>query len=199
MAKDEKYSWVSFEPLVERLEGSMTVSSHREFAEKIGIAASTLSNIIRGTQGVQTDVIARMAAYFNCSVCKLFRFEGIDIKPRYEKPFFIRYEATSGKVTYEPLRLLFFTNYGQDKWKSKLSQFYDKVEPVIDLSEERKAQILAALGKEKKVVTGEEKQQRGLSSSIRTKIRRNERVNLKVIYNICKVLGCTPDYVMSYQ
>lgn len=40
---------------------------------------------------------------------------------------------------------------------------------------------------------------KGLPAETRTKLRNDRPLNIRQIYDICKILKCTPGFIMSYK
>ena len=179
-----------------RLKGLMVARGIKveELAGKVGIGASTLRQVMGGTALTTTDKVALICAELECSVDDVVEFTGYEVAERYKAKRREFYPAAYREVSYEPLRHLFKGNYGDD-WKRKLNGLFDSVESTASdrqLEECRKG--IAAM----KGVTGG-LTRKGLSGNIRHRLREDEGVNMRVIYNICRVLKCTPDYVMEYK
>lgn len=166
----------------------------------MGVSGETIRAMFFEKLYLKTDRWAKLCEYFKCGMNDLVEFHGFEIKPRYQKPFFVYYEPMLHGVSYEPLRILFENTYG-DKWKTKLNDFFDKVktpvQPRSDKEEHQKQFRKIAFGDENYVPKKEDGY--GLTTVIRSKIRQDKPVMLKLIYNFCEVLGCTPDYIMSYN
>ena len=179
-----------------RLKGMLVMKGIRaeDFAEKVGMSISTLRQIMGGGSLTTSDRVARMCAELECSVDDVVEFSGYEVAGRYMKRRREYYPAVYNQVSYEPLRQLFREAY-KEEWKRKLGELFDSVESTASdrqLEECRKG-IKAMKG-----VTGS-LTRKGLSGSVRHRLREDEGVNMRVIYNICRVLKCTPDYVMEYK
>lgn len=84
--------------------------SLREIAKRVGLTYDTVKG-----QFPNTDVIARICAYFKCSVNKVIEFD-IEYKDKYNTAF-IDHESEGGGVSYYPLRFLFAHTYKLDAMK----------------------------------------------------------------------------------
>ena len=179
-----------------RLKGMLVARGIKaeEFAGKVGMSVSTLRQVMGGSALTTSDRVAAICAALECSVNDVVEFTGYEVAERYGRRMREYYPAVYNEVSYEPLRHLFKGNY-KENWKRKLNGLFDSVESTASdrqLEECRKG--IAAM----KGVTGG-LTRRGLSGNIRHRLREDEGVNMRVIYNICRVLKCTPDYVMEYK
>lgn len=177
---------------------------------KAGVSDTLASHMKRGAYFPTTEALAKLCAFFRCGVNELVEFKGFEIKDRYKEPYFKPYEPEEDgvrTVTYEPLRMLFYSVYG-DKWNTALTEFFSKVPGIEQTAAQKEHQEKALEYLREWNKRGVTKEHHGgpgtyyfggLTGATRTKLRHDAPVNIRIIYNICKVLGCTPDYVMSYR
>jgi len=184
--------------------------SSKKFAELVGIQDYVISNYVGGRTFPDTEKLAKMCAALQCSADKVVRFTGYDIKDRFKTPWDKYGVPRWNRLTYEPLRMLFIEVYN-DNWMDKLTEFYEKI-PRPELSEaqkeraEKMSKAKAALTQER-IKKGEFKGYKnthktfgvGLTYETRTKISMNRAIPLPRLYDICKALHCTPDWVMTYN
>lgn len=209
MAREYHYKeWCSFDGLKQKIkESGMT---YLDVACEIDVDYGSINSYICGRQAPTTEKLAGLAAVFECSVSELVEFKGFEIKEKFQKPFYKWYPPRKDKipsVQYGPLRML-FKRYYKDQWSKKLTEFYNQIEPLYALSPEDRQKALENLKKATEVRYAnlgatEHKPGHtlytGLNSRTRHDIVRNRPIKLKYVYNMCKVLGCTPDYIMSYM
>ena len=144
--------------------------SKRELAKRVGLTYDTVKG-----KFPNTEVIAKICAYFQCSVNKVIDFD-IKYKDKYNTAF-IDHDSEGGGVSYYPLRFLFSSTYRFEARK-KFDEFVKIVPNGINESQ----------GKIK-----------GLSWKKKSALKRDLPVSIKDIYHICDVLKCPPDYVFTYQ
>ena len=191
-----------------------------EFAKMLGKNSNDISQIINGVRLPKTDLIAKLCFVLKCTADDICVFKGI--KPtEYQKKWYegigVLYKPSEdavGEVTYRPLRRLLEVylegRVNEDGKKLTPDDFYDKVESArrrnknYDTSGKGIKAALEARG----FVDGYEpitagrtrkKYDKGLPYPTRTKLRQDRALNIRTVYDICKVLGCTPSFVMSYK
>lgn len=182
--------------------------SHAAFGETLGISKLSIANWIHGRALPDTEQLAKVCAELRCSVDKVVRFAGYEVKDCYKVPWDGYGKPRWGKLTYEPLRMLFQGAYGED-WQKKMTEFYDII-PRPDLSEKQEANIQRRLDAAKKYweekakeegrgPTEAKRKRTGLWENYRADISMNRPIPLPRLYDICKALHCTPDWVMTYN
>ena len=130
-----------------------------------------------------------------CSANDIMELRGFEVRDRYKEHRTDYYEPVYGTLTYEPLRRLFRGNYGKD-WERKLSEMFDNV-PVDNITESRLAASREAI-KRMNPKAENHTEEKGLRIRGRRHIKNDEPVSLAVLWEICSVLHCTPDYVIDY-
>lgn len=176
-----------------------------ELERKIGLypkALHSLASYSKVTPNV--EIIAKLCAYFKCSLDDLVVFNGYDIKPEFKGMNFEPYEpAEEGPyLTYEPMYSLFLSKYGVT-WRGKMDEFfstvqpYEKSEKLKKSLEEKNNKNFGYSAKEKGSTNRVHKG--GLNTGIRSHLRHNEPVDMRTIYEICKALGCTPGCIIGYK
>ena len=184
--------------------------SRKCLAESVGINDFVIGNYTSKRTYPNTGVLAKICAVLQCSVNEVVEFTGYDIKEKYKSHWDKYIEPRWNGLSYEPLRRLFRSTYADD-WKQKLADFYDIV-PRPDLSDKQKyavdkmnkardAQIqeVIAAGKYKGSSDGYKSYGKGLTREYRRSIADDEPIPLPRLYDICKALHCTPDWVMTYN
>ena len=188
-------------------------TSFVEVANKLGISPTVISGISCGKRQPKTDLVAKLCSVLKVYPSEIVVFEGINVNAEYftdEKREKLP-EENNGEVTYKPL-FFFLADYLTDWNKSHREQktekdLFDQIDPPRRVKgiEPVSGDILAK-AREKKFgkdyVAGEYRRSdysKGLPAITRTKLRSDRPLNLSVIYEICKKLGCTIDFVMSYK
>jgi len=190
--KERNLAMVSFDRL--RLLLKMRDIKQEQFAEEIDISYNVFRAILCGYYVPDTGLLIKMCMRLQCSANDIMELRGFEVKDRYKEHRTEFYPPVYGTLTYEPLRRLFRGNYGKD-WKKKLLEMYDNV--PVELSKSRLEASRAAV---KKMNPKSEKpaEVKGLRVTARTKLNNDEPVKLSVLWGICSVLHCTPDYVIDY-
>lgn len=183
----------------------------KELSERTGIDAQHISVMIIGVSLPKTDMIARICKELNVSASEICVFKGIEISP-YFKDKELLYKPTAdavGEVTYRPLRR-FLEEYLEEHKDKTANDLYDKIEPPRRRNnvpcgftdEVIKKSLLArgiTEGYKVKEIRNRRDYSKGLTQLTRTKLRQDRPLNIRTIYDICKFLGCSIDFVMSYK
>lgn len=183
----------------------------KELAEKLGIDAHHISAITTGSSFPKTDLIARICKELNVPASEICLFRGIDINPYFKDKELLYKPAAdaTGEVTYRPLRR-FLEEYLEEHKDKTADDLFDKIEPARrrnkvagGLTDEVRQKALAARGIASGYEVKEKRNRRdysvGLPYVTRTKLRQDRPLNIRNIYDICKYLGCSIDFVMSYK
>lgn len=185
----------------------------KDFAEIMKVSPCNVSNWINNYLSFpKTDLIARMCWQLKVPVSEICVFKGIEISPyfRERELFYKPSEDSVGEVTYRPLRR-FLENYLENHPDKTADDLYDKIEPARRRNGQfNKEKMKFALEKamlargitadyEVKEKRARRDYSKGLPYEVRTKLRRDRPLNIRVIYDICKYLGCSVDFVMSYK
>jgi len=181
-----------------------------ELAERLGCSVSSLRNYIHNRQLPDTEVLAKICAALQCSVDKVVSFTGYEVKDRFKTSWDGYGKPRWNGLTYEPLRMLFRGTYA-DNWRQKLSDFFDTI-PRPELSDKQKDSIgkmlkarndqiqeAIATGKHKGSNNWYKNHDKGLMYEYRYNIASDDPIPLPRLYDICKALHCTPDWVMTYN
>lgn len=149
-----------------------------EAGKEIGISQSALSGICTDRRTPKTDLVAKISSMLKVYPSEICRFTGYEIKGGYftdDKRQKLP-EQSKGEVTYKPL-WIFLSEYLENHKGKTANDLFDRIETGRKTSEKYK----------------------GLSKEIRTKLRNDRPLNMSVIYEICKFLGCSIDFVMGYK
>lgn len=186
----------------------------RDVAEKIGVAPSVVSAVITGARLPKTDFLARICWAVGEGADSVCEFRGIE-PTEFQREWFegigrvyAPCAEARGDVTYRPLRrvldIYLEERNREGKARMSASDFFDKVEPPGRRSgagARGRENIKAALEARGLSADGERKTgcPRGLPYQTRAKLRHDRPLNIRTIYEICRMLGCTPGYVVSYK
>lgn len=184
-----------------------------EFAQKCGLAATSLTSMCNDKRHPKTDLLAKVCSVLQVYPSEVVLFEKIKINENHfsdDKREKLPLEF-SGELTYKPL-WDFLADY-LNEWnksneiKKTEKDFFDSIEPPRRLNGV-KAPPSENLIKARNARWGEgytsqrtnrTDYSKGLNAVTRTKLRNDKPLNLSVIYEICKKLGCTIDFVLSYK
>lgn len=187
-----------------------------EVAERCGMKATALSRICTDRAHPKTDTLARMCSALKVYPSEIVSFGGIEVKEQYftndrREPL---PEKDGGLVTYKPL-WFFLADYlaeynSSHDDKKKENDLFDQIDPPrrlkgytgwnLNIANEGKKFVTAKYGEEYKSKRPRPYERtKGLPLVTRVKLRNDRPLNLSVIYEICKKLGCTIDFVMSYK
>lgn len=207
---------ISFSRLKETLDEKKM--SETTLAEMLGVAQTNISAMIRGVRFPLTSMIARICFLLKMDVDDICVFKGVE-PTEYQKDWYKKIgvlytpgENATGEITYRPLRRLLEVYLDeQNKIRDEemtADDFYDKVEAgrrksgAYDTSGKGIKAALASRGLEAGRKTEKRARRdysKGLPYPTRVKLRQDRPLNIRTIYEICKVLGCTPGHVMSYK
>lgn len=125
-----------------------------------------------------TDTVAKISALLKVHPSEFVSFEGVKENEVYfgkERRESLPKES-KGELTYKPL-WCFMSEYQRGHKGKTANDLFDRIETGRKTSDKYK----------------------GLSEEIRTKLRNDRPLNMSVIYEICKFLGCSIDFVMGYK
>ena len=182
-------------------------------AKYCGVSPTHISGVCTGVVTPRSDLLAKMCAALQVYPSELVDFEGIKINEEYfaegkRKKLPAEFK---GELTYKPL-WLFLTDYlaevneGKEVKKTE-NDLFDQIDPPRRIrglakpdSQTIKKAVAARFG-EGYVAKRQnrKKYDKGLPAATRTKLRHDRPLNLAVIYEICKFLGCSVDWVISYK
>lgn len=166
---------ISFDRLKYALMGKGNKS---EIADRCGLKGTYLSGIYNGRIMPLSSTLAKVCSVLEVYPSEICRFTGYEIKGGYftdDKRQKLP-EQSKGEVTYKPL-WIFLSEYLENHKDKTANDLFDRIETGRKTSEKYK----------------------GLSEEIRTKLRNDRPLNMSVIYEICKFLGCSIDFVMGYK
>ena len=186
-----------------------------KFAESCDTPANTISRLATGLSNPKTDLLARMCSVLKVYPSEIVSFEGIEINPKYfsnDKRLPLPDEFT-GELTYKPL-WYFLDDYltevnknrAEGEPKKTANALFNKIEPprrvkgIMPDEEFVKNAKEARWGKDYvSKNTPHTDYSKGLPALTRTKLRNDRPLNLEVIYEICKFLGCSIYFVLGYK
>ncbi len=186
-------------------------------AEQCGIRPDRFTAIGTGRSLPKTDLLVKIANALNVPCSQIVEFK--DIEPNSmqkkwfeENPLTFK-NGTTGELTYEPFWMLidgFLKTVNEGKGKDEplltAKDLMDSIEPyrrrnglVFGLNEENLEKSIAARGQTRKLDSKRVYKAKGLTPETRTKLRQNRPLGLQTIYDICKKLGCSIDWVVGYK
>lgn len=186
-----------------------------EVAERCGCSASAMSSLCMSRRVPKTDLLAKICSVLEVYPGDIVVFEGITVNEKYftndkREPLPKEFE---GAVTYKPL-WFFLADYlaavNKDRKKGEpektANDLFNQIEPPRRVAGYKKPEWLGDTGVTARFGEGykSERTQRtdyskGLPAVTRVKLRNDRPLNLSVIYEVCKKLGCTIDFIMSYK
>lgn len=184
-----------------------------ELAEKCETSANRISMICNGVSVPKTDFLAKLCSVFKVYPSEIVSFDDIKINDKYfrDDMKLPLPDSNEGLVTYKPLWMFLVDyldeyNYEHKSHKTE-NDLFNQIEPprrlkgykTADETAWKKA-VAARYGEGyKSDRTKRTDYSKGLPAATRTKLRNDRPLNLSVIYEICKKLGCSIDFVMSYK
>ena len=187
---------ISFAPLRE----AINCKGMAWFEENSKVSHTTLANIT-GVRWVthlpQLKTIMQICGNLKCPVSRVMTFEGYEILARYEGREAVPGDIYTGRISYRPLRSMLYDFFGHREWKNALKRCFDLIEDGKErrpLTEKEKAAWKKKYGE-----NGTPPEMKDPYSQARMKILRDEPVGLDILYQVCKVLRCTPDCVVEYR
>lgn len=200
---------IKFDELKGVIKERRTTVSYVE--QDAGLGKQRVSRLITGWGIPLSDVPARIASVLGVPVSRIMRFEGIRERKWFGERTnpYIRPDEPEGKLTYEPLRFtmnMYLDYYFEKTGKEKtVSDLYDMIEPCRRRNGIKVDPDISRLSVEKRFGVGyKSKRERkyvakGLTPETRRKLKNDEPVNLRTIYDLCSFFGCSVDWIMSYK
>lgn len=189
----------------------MTIAS---FAEKCEIPYTGISNICADRRVPKTDLLAKICSVLQVYPSEIVSFDGITVNEKYftdEKREPLPKEFV-GAVTYKPLWFFladYLAEYNKGKEPSEKkteNDFFDSIEPPRRLAGYKVTEGLGKKGVAARFGEGYESERKnrtdyskGLPAVTRVKLRNDRPLNLSLVYEVCKKLGCTIDFVVGYK
>lgn len=171
-------------------------------SEMTGIRADVLSHIITGLTLPKTDVVARICKALEVPASSVCVFRGIEIKAYFSRArvMYTPPGDAAGDVTYRPLRR-FLEAYLEAYPEKSDNDLYNKIEPYGRRNRVHSTEGLERYRAERAAEkeAGKPGSVKGLPYTTRAKLRQDRPLNIRNIYDICKYLGCSIDFVMSYK
>lgn len=196
---------ISFRRLGETLdEKQMKV---KELADMMKVAPTSISAIISGVRAPLSGLVAEIAGLLRVRVSDICVFKGYEIKDCFKgEPLYRPASDAGAELTYRPLRR-FLERYLDEHPGKTADDLYDRIETVRitrkNIDAEQMAKMLRGRGldpgMEPKTKRNRKDYTHGMSYAMRTKLRQDRPLNIRVIYDICRYLGCGIDWVMSYK
>ena len=183
-----------------------------KLAEMTGLDKTGISNVCTGRRRPMTDYLAKLCAALKVYPSEIVTFEDIEINDYFSKdkreplP-----ETFEGVLTYRPLWLFlndYLETYNRVKGTEKTANdIFNDIEPPRRINGSKnpdkslsEKSVAARYGEgyvSKR--TSRTDYSKGLTAITRVKLRNDRPLNLEVIYEICKYIGCSIDFVMGYK
>ena len=185
-----------------------------EVAEMCGVLPTNISSICCDRRTPLTDFLAKICSVLKVYPSEIVSFDDITVNEEYftnDKREPLPQEFT-GTVTYKPMWLFladYLAEYNREHPEAEKTEneLFDQIEPprrlkgqTCDMREISRKGVAARFG-EGHISPRKNRTDysHGLPAKTRVKLRNDRPLNLSVIYEICKKLGCTIDFVMSYK
>ena len=204
IVKPDIEDFIMFNPLIELVDrlGYPWLEEHTKVSsttlrEIVNMAPGDGKLTILGHYLPQLKTIMQICGNLKCPVSRVMTFEGYEILARYEGREAVPGDIYTGRISYRPLRSMLYDFFGHREWKSALKRCFDLIEDGKErrpLTEKEKAAWKKKYGE-----NGTPPEMKDPYSQARMKILRDEPVGLDILYQVCKVLRCTPDCVMEYR
>lgn len=179
-----------------------------QLAEKCGVSTTMMSYICNGDAKPKTDFLAKICWALHVYPSEVVTFENIEtnddiFKKEKREPL---PDNAEGLVTYAPLFYVLeaYTRYRGD---ITIKDIFDSIEPPRRINGSKnpdkslsEKSVAARYGEgyvSKR--TSRTDYSKGLTAITRVKLRNDRPLNLEVIYEICKYIGCSIDFVMGYK
>lgn len=183
-------------------------------SEDVGVGQSKISNIIANRVTPLTDMVTKIAFALKVPVSEIVELRGIEpnaVQSKWFAEHERKYKAPEnavGELTYAPLweligGFLADVNEGKTEGLKTADDIFDGIVPprkrigakdtgVSKAWEARGYGNIEELKTRKRVTVG-------LSALNRTKLRKDRSMSMRTIYEICRKLGCSIDWVLSYK
>lgn len=207
-------SVIDFSKLKKCIEKKRTTSKY--LAQDIGVCQTKISDIMSNRTTPLTDVVARIAFTLGVPVSEIVDLKEIEPNGKQQEWFSkheMKYkvpEDAKGELTYAPLWELiegFLTDVNREKKDGEklftADDIFNGIVPprkkigakdtgVVEAWKARGYDDIEKLKTRKRTTVG-------LSPLNRTKLKNNRSMSMRTIYEICKKLGCSVDWVLSYK
>ena len=184
-------------------------------SERAGLIPNRLSCMLNsGLSLPKTDTVAKVCAVLGVPVSAVIEFKGISVNEYFvgKELSYVPPKEIKGEMTYKPL-WNFLEKYNEERRNDGLSErsandLFDQIEPNgrkkglgISAANREKGQVALGWGEgyEPKILRSRKSVKRGLTQETRTKLRNDRPLNLRVVYDICALLHCPVDWVLSYK
>ena len=182
-----------------------------QLAEMCGFEKTEISNLCTGRRRPMTDFIAKVCAALKVYPSEIVSFEDIETGS-----YFLTCQREplpkefSGELTYRPFWIMltrYLDAYNRvNGTKLTHNDIFNKIDPP----RRKKGAVPSeeVINKLKTSKYGEDYKSKrknrtdyskGLPAVTRVKLRNDRPLNLEVIYEICKYIGCSIDFIMGYK
>lgn len=191
--------------------------SLKTFSEVCGEKPQCISAFCTGKRIPMSSTLAKFCSVLQVYPSEIISFDDITVNEKYftdanrvKLP-----DSFTGEVTYKPLWLFLAKyleevnkNLGENEKPKTANDLFNKIEPprrkdgrvaTADCIKNALAARGLEVGNLSKATQGRKDYLKGLPALTRTKLRNDRPLNLEVIYEICKFLGCSIDFVLGYK
>lgn len=198
---------IDFHKLKECIVSKRTTSKY--VAEDTGMDKRQISQFINGFSTPMSNNVAKICWALKVPVSEIVDFKDIKLNPYFDSFPYV-YDVpkdAKGEVTYKPL-WNFLNIYLKEHEGKTANDLFDKIEPyrrrmgLIDTAKAREASFKARGIDENfvaRVKRTKDYYKTGLTEETRAKLHQDRPISMRTIYDICKFLGCSVDFVMSYK
>lgn len=193
----------------------------RYLSEDCGVHRNLISRAISGAAFPKSDVIAKMSYHLGVKPSEIVQFKGIEPNAAQAKWFrehSLKYktgEDAVGELSYAPLwelmkGFLEEVNKGKKEGERLMTEkdVFDSIEPYrrrngmsnpFTEETQRKAAIARGFDPDHIKINPRVYKAKGLIPEVRTKLRNDRPISLRMVYDICKRFGCSIDWVIGYK
>lgn len=173
--------------------------SMKDAASRCDITYAQFRSLAVYNHNPTTDVIAKICYGFEIrpSVFVKFDFE----YPRIAKLYGSGKCKKPCRVTYQPLKELFIDNLLKGKHPNDEDELYVLLGNYSPIDKDTQQKVIHCALNARNIDYNSEnlKKRDGLSTMLRTSIKNDKPVNMRLIYDICKVLECNIDNILYYK
>lgn len=165
-----------------------------------GIKYQHMRSIAKYNHDPMTDDIVAICINLHCTPEDVMKF---DFEFKHEDYKCALKEG--GVLTYDPLRLLIIDNARAGKAPTTMKEFYKLLQRQNNWSEENRDKVTKAMLESRGIdfdevqKNGPRRRFIGASANIRAKINNDRPVRVSIIYEICKVLNCSPNSIIGIK
>lgn len=166
-----------------------------ELCRTVGVSRPTMQDILGyDADGMQKEcslprlgTVVKISHALGCRVSGVMEFNGYEILDRYEVP--PERDYSLGRLTYAPLRGMFYDMYGHEGWKEGMRRLVSFLGPH-DRAMNRDDKFAVKDGNARV---------ENWRNKVRLHLMKDEDIDLRTLYDICAILNCPLDCVVSHR